>query len=240
MILAPRPESWTRLSIVVLAVLWLLCNPSAAEYLASRANVPAPISVPPSQDWYGFPGLHAQPYVNMTRDGNDGPWSSFTIQVGTPVQALKVFVSTAGSQTWVVAGEGCQSGEPTTCPKQRGGLYNYTGSTTWTSNLANISNNIYTLDLDAPLGYEGNGRYGFDDITLGFQGGGGPSLKNQTIAGVATKSWFLGLFGLAAKSSTFLNSNNQIPSFIQNLKNQSKIPSLSWGYTAGNQYRKPA
>jgi hypothetical protein len=91
--------------------------------------------------------------------------------------------------------------------------------------------------LDAELGYDGNGRYGFDDITLGFQGGGGPSLNNQTLAGIATKSFFLGLFGLAAKPSSFANSNDSIPSFIQNLKNQSNIPSQSWGYTAGNQYR---
>jgi len=130
------------------------------------------------------------PLVNICRDGNDGPWSSFTLQLGTPAQSVKVFVSTTGSQTWVIAQEGCQSGEPTSCAKLRGGLYNYTASTTWASNLANKSNNIYGLDLEVSLGYTGNGRYGFDDITLGFQGAGGPSLKNQTVAGVATKSFF--------------------------------------------------
>jgi hypothetical protein len=177
-------------------------------------------------------------YANICRDGNDGPWSSFSVQVGTPPQTVKVFISTASTQTWAVATEGCGSGDPTTCPKLRGGIYNYTASTSWVSNLANLSSNIYGLGLEDALGYVGTGRYGFDDVTLGIQGGSGPTLKNQTVAGIAAKEFLLGSFGLRPRSSNFTNYNDPSPSYVENLKNQSKIPSLSWGYTSGNQYRK--
>lgn len=28
-------------------------------------------------------------------DGDDGPWSSFVVQIGTPPQSMKVFISTS-------------------------------------------------------------------------------------------------------------------------------------------------
>jgi hypothetical protein len=211
------------------------------ERIDSRSTSPAPISVTPSQDWYDstfriFPCSSAP--ANFPRDGNDGPWSTFTIQIGTPPQSVKLLISTASSETWAVATEGCGSGDPTDCAQLRGGEYNYTASSTWVQNLANISTDIYYLTLESELGYEGKGRFGFDDITLGFQGTGGPTLNNQTVAGIATKQYFMGLFGLAPRATNFSSNGNAIPSFMQNLRNQSKIPSTSWGYTAGNQYRK--
>jgi hypothetical protein len=63
------------------------------------------------------------------------------------------------------------------------------------------------------------------------------TLINQTVGGFAATDTYLGLFGLDPRSSNFTNSP-PIPSYIQNLRNQSLIPSVSWGYTAGNQYRK--
>ena len=175
--------------------------------------------------------------TDRIRDGNDGPWSTFAIQIGTPPQTVKVLASTASYETWVIAPEGCQAGEPADCAKSRGELYNYNSSSTWESNLSNESSNIYPLTLGSSLGYIGKGRYGFDDITFGYKGSGGPTFKNQTIAGIATKSFFMGLFGLTPRASNFTSFNNPILSFMQNLQNQSMIPSLSWAYTAGNQYR---
>ena len=177
--------------------------------------------------------------TDQVRNGNDGPWSTFALQIGTPPQTVKVLASTASNEIWAIALEGCQSqlGDPTGCESLRGEFYNYSASSTWDSNLSNASTNIYALGLESSLNYTGNGRYGFDDITLGYIGSGGPTLKNQTIAGIATKSFFMGLFGLTPRSSNFTSLNNPTPSFMQNLRNQSMIPSLSWAYTAGNQYR---
>lgn len=119
----------------------------------------------------------------------------------------------------------------------RGELYNYNASSTWDPNLSNKTTDIYPLELETALGYTGKGRYGFDDITLGYIGSGGLTLNNQSIATIATKSFFMGLFGLTPRSKNFTSFNDPVPSFMQSLQNQSKIPSLSWGYTAGNQYR---
>jgi hypothetical protein len=101
-----------------------------------------------------------------------------------------------------------------------------------------LTTQIYELGLESNLGYSGNDRYGFNDVTLGFQGSSGPILKNQTVAGVATKDFFAGIFGLRPILSNFTDFDDSIPSYMENLKNQSMIPSTSWAYTAGNQYRK--
>lgn len=119
----------------------------------------------------------------------------------------------------------------------RGGEYDHAASSSYVPNIANTSTDIYFLTLESNLGYDGKGRYGFDDITLGFQGGGGVTLNNQTVAGIATKEYYMGLFGLAPRPTNFSSNSNAIPSFMENLRSEGKIPSISWGYTAGNQYR---
>ncbi|KAE9374134.1 acid protease [Stipitochalara longipes BDJ] len=192
-----------------------------AERIEPRSTTPAPIPVTPSQDW----------------DGNDGPWSSFAFQIGNPPQSVKLLISTALAQTWAVAPEGCGSGDPVNCTQLRGGEYNYNTSSTWVPNLADASTQIYYLTLESNLGYAGKGIYGFDDITLDFQGGGEVTLKNQTIAGIATEQYYMGLFGLAPRATNFSSDGAAVPSFMDNLRSQGKIPSISWGYTAGNQYR---
>jgi hypothetical protein len=122
--------------------------------------------------------------------------------------------------------------------QSRGGRYDYNASSSWVPNLASASNQIYFLTLESNLGYDGKGRYGFDDITLGSQGEGGASLKNQTVAGIATKQYYMGLFGLAPRPTNFSSDGAAVPSFMENLRSQGEIPSVSWGYTAGNQYRE--
>jgi hypothetical protein len=134
-----------------------------------------------------FPSFFSHLLLISTRDGNDGPWYSFSLQVGTPSQNVKVLISTAGTQTWVVAPDGCTPLDPSNCAISRGGEYLCNQSSTHVPNLTNVSSNIHNLSFESSLGYTGLGRYGFDDITLGWQGSGGPMLKNQTIAGIAAK-----------------------------------------------------
>lgn len=189
--------------------------------LSSRTPpLPAPIVIPASQDF----------------DGNDGPWSSFTLQVGSPAQDVKVLISTAGYQTWVVLTEGCTASDPSTCPMSRGGTFHPNESTTWVANNV-TAKGLFSLGLELNLGYTGNGKYGYDTVALGWQGSGGPSLGQQIVAGVATKEFYLGIFGLNPQPSNFSDFNDPTPSYMSNLKQRSLIPSLTWGYTAGNQYR---
>ena len=139
---------------------WLLWGVAAAHHLphlSPRATtVPAPIVIPASQEF----------------EGNDGPWSSFTLRLGTPEQNVNVMISTASYQTWAVVPQGCISSDPSSCGKLRGGEFNYNQSSTWTQNNV-TTNGTFTLGLELNLDYSGNGLYGYDTVALGWQGSGG-------------------------------------------------------------------
>ncbi len=192
------------------------------RWLAKRAasSVPAPISVQPSQKF----------------NGNDGPWSSFPIQVGTPPQIVNVLVSTASSQTWAINPQGCTSSDPANCSISRGGFFQPNDSSTWKQN-QDAANGLFPLVLETDLNVTGTGLYGYDTVSLSGQGSGGPTLDQQVVASIATKGYYLGLLGLNRGSSTLPGTSNEIPSFLSNLNQSNLIPSLSWSYTAGNQYR---
>jgi hypothetical protein len=133
---------------------------------------------------------------------------------------------------------GCIATDPSNCNDLRGGFFEVNASSTWEVNTANLSSNIYPLLIDQQLGYSANGELGFDDVTLGWQGAGGPALRNQTVAGFEDKDFYLGFFGLTPRASNFTSFDDPIPSYMQNLRTENLIPSTSWSYTAGNQYRK--
>ncbi|RDW59437.1 hypothetical protein BP6252_12524 [Coleophoma cylindrospora] len=193
--------------------------------LRPRATtVPAAISFAPSQEF----------------QGNDGPWSTFVITVGTPAQVFHVLITTAGQETWVPVPEGCLSTDPSDCGALRGALpfdnvpsngFDVNASSTWEAI------NLYELGLDSDLNYTGNGEYGFDTVGMQVPNSGGLNLTHQVVAGIATKDFYLGIFPLGPKPTNFTNFDNPQPSYLWTLKNQSYIPSLSWGYTAGAKYR---
>jgi hypothetical protein len=57
-------------------------------------------------------------------------------------------------------------------------------------------------------------------------------------SGVPDKDFLFGVFGLGPKPTNFTDGfNDPQPSFMWSLKNQSMIPSISYGYTAGAPYR---
>lgn len=172
----------------LLVALALFSAAVASPVEARTTSTVQPIVIPASQNF----------------EGNDGPWSSFTVQVGTPAQDVNVLISTAGYQTWAVAPQGCNSSDPTeppNCDKLRGGIFDRNQSTTWTpNNLTSGTSSpnqrgMFTLALEENLGYSDIGQYGFDTVVLGWQGSGGPSLSHQIIASIATNSFFLGIFG---------------------------------------------
>ncbi|KAL8946002.1 MAG: hypothetical protein Q9222_007543 [Ikaeria aurantiellina] len=202
--------------------LQVACAVAANAIVARDTPSPKPIVIPASQNF----------------EGNDGPWSSFTLQIGSPAQNVNVFISTAGAQTLPVAPQGCISSDPSNCAQLRGGLFDANQSTTWVSNILSPNKtDTFALGLETNLGYSANGKFGFDTVALGWQGSGGPSLEEQIVGGIATKDFYLGLFGLNPRPSNFSTFSDRVPSYMSNLKNQSLIPSLSWAYTAGNQYR---
>lgn len=112
--------SWSALPASVLFLVFSYSRGvmvNAAPTASSQVPVatPVPLVIPPSQSW----------------DGNDGPWSSFFIRVGTPAQSLRVLISTASNQPLVVLPEGCSSTDPSDCASNRGGIFNPNASSTW-------------------------------------------------------------------------------------------------------------
>ncbi|KAI9788686.1 MAG: hypothetical protein M1816_006737 [Peltula sp. TS41687] len=184
--------------------------------------VPTPLSLPPSQNW----------------DGNDGFWSSFGLQVGTPSQSVRVLAATSGSWLSVVLAGGCAPGDPNDCGS-RGYSFHFKNSSTWSDQ------GVYQLPLttrnlsvrNEPI----RARVGYDTITLGPQGYGTPTtLANQVILGFVVKDFYTGSLGLNRWAANLTSTKSPPrPSILQSLRDQNKIPSLSWSYTAGTFYRLP-
>ena len=172
------------------------------------------------------------PLTDNNRDGPDGPWSSFLLRVGTPAQDVRVLISSASQDTWVVLPSGCGKSDPSTCPDDRGGLFNYNKSSTWSTH------GLYELYNERNLGMNGNGLWGNDTLGLAVQGSGGPTLQNQVIACIVTDNFYLGMFGVNPKPTNYTGlDGDQQDSYMTSLKKQNIIPSTSFGYTAGAPYR---
>ncbi|KAH7417566.1 aspartic peptidase domain-containing protein [Cadophora sp. MPI-SDFR-AT-0126] len=215
--------SWGAWKVFALVhVLRLLQISEAATSTSSKVlqATPAPLIVPPSQLW----------------DGNDGPWSSFFIRVGSPPQTVRVLLSTASNQPLVVLPEGCSFDDPSDCANSRGGLFQRNSSSTWTQNNV-TTGGVFALSLGNNTGLSGDATYGTDTIALGYVGSGAPALDNQNVGCITTKDISMGFFGVNPAATNFSASSNPVQSYMANLKSQKQIPSLSYGYTAGNKYR---
>jgi hypothetical protein len=195
----------------------------------SNATIPDPISVSFTQNW----------------DGIDGSWNSLALRLGGPEQFTRAFVSTASQQTWAINPLACQyndtddSGQDVlkfdnTCNESRGRTFNLSGSTSWNQQ------GYYQLWLEKSLNLSGNGLYGNDTVGIGQPGEEGPTLHNQTIGTLITDNFWMGLFGINPKPTNFSTFADPTPSYMTNLFLQNKIPSVSWGYTAGAQYHETA
>lgn len=186
---------------------------ACARAQSSAAPAPSAISVPVSQYW----------------DGIDGRWSTFGIQVGTPPQQIRVLPYNPQGAVWAVLPDGCTSDDPADCDDKRGGLFLINRTSTWEQQ------GLYELSLFAeePLGIAGNGLYGKDAVELGWPGQNMPGLDSAIMAGIATKDFYVGGLPLNPWAVNFTSITQSTPSMMSQLKNQSKIPSLTYGYTAG-------
>ena len=201
-------------------VLALCVSHALASTLAARdaesTTMPAPLSITPDQNW----------------DGVDGQWSSFTLRIGTPEQFVRTFVSWSSYQTWAVLPEGClAAADYESCAEDRGGIFNTTQSSSWDRI------GLYELWIKRNLGINGNAIFGYDTVGLGGAGEEGPTLQNTTVGALAVEYFYMGIFGINPKPTNFTTFNDGSPSYMTKLKEQNYIPSVSFGYTAGAQYR---
>lgn len=124
-------------------------------------------------------------------EGNDGPWSSFYLRVGTPEQDVRVLVSTAASESMVVLSSyGCSTSVftkvPQDCAVSRGNLFNANQSSSW-HGLGLYGINQDGVGLEANLGYYQRTSFALDSLGISLTG---PRLESQTIGGIASPEPF--------------------------------------------------
>ncbi|KAF2419597.1 acid protease [Tothia fuscella] len=214
--LTSLPSSCAALVLLFALTPSALCRPNELLPRAGKTIV-APIAFTPAQNWEGI----------------DGSWNTFALRTGSPEQQVRVLISTASQQTWVVDPRGCPDDTPTnnTCAESRGTTFNLETSKTWKSQ------GLYDLWIESNLGLTGNAEYGFDTVGLGYPGEGGLALEGQIVGALAVKDFYFGHFGINPKPTNFTNFTDQSPSFMTTLRRKNLIPSVSWGYTAGVPYR---
>jgi hypothetical protein len=156
------------------------------------------------------------------------------IGVGTPPQYVSLLVSTTATNPWVVVPQACGTANASNhCVKSRGGVLQKNQSSTWQDK------GIYNLQFEQNLGYFGSGNFGLDSLTLGSPGsiGGNITVAKQIVAGIVSKNFYLATWGIRPADTNLTTLNNRYTSLLSNLKDLGKIPSLSWGYTAGSYHR---
>ncbi|KAK1597289.1 eukaryotic aspartyl protease [Colletotrichum navitas] len=170
------------------------------------------VALTPSNGWYGV----------------DGNWSAIELQVGTPGQTVNVLPSTSLSEFWVIGAGGCDA-NGSLCNSARGGVFEMAGSKSWSSL------GTWQLGFDY-LNNGGNGDYGLETLSATLlEGDGLLSMDNIITASINTTSYYLGFLGLGVTKGSFGNRVAESP-FSQAVKKYGRIPSYSYGYTAGAHY----
>ena len=208
---------WPSPAALLLALLSV--SSGQAHAFASRSTpVATPLSITPAGNW----------------EGVDGTWNTYAVRVGIPYTLVRLFVSTAGYQTWAIAPQGCASLSQHACDNNRGNDFYYNQSSTWQEQ------GEYKLWIEQNIGLDGStdiGEFGLDTVGLGYDGEGGPTLQKQVVGAIATDDYYYGLFGINPVPTNWSNFSDSSPSYMASLKDAGVIPSVSWAYTGGAQYR---
>lgn len=157
-------------------------------------------------------------FSNGTWKENDGNWSTFDVSVGTPPQIFQFLASNNQANISLPFSTSCINDGSTQCFA----YFQSNGSSTWTTS---------------------NSTSGFDILYHGDQNLGNHSISNSSESPSSPNVGFLGLGAVASTSSKkweYSDPNPNNLSFLQSLKGQKLIPSVSFGYTAGAWYRESA
>jgi hypothetical protein len=190
-----------------------------------------------------------------TFDGDDGKWSTFTINVAGDGdgkgQDFKVLISTSSPITLVPAQTSwCNTDD---CAKRRGietlnsfGLDDTPSNTYSKSGLYNLPLEIlyyWSRDLLLPGGNGTlGGEWGVTNVGLGRASKQSTTIAKQYVATSYLKDFFLGSLGLTVGSIS--PQGAELPTYFSGLTaskdadGNDVVPSISYGFTAGASYRK--
>jgi len=177
--------------------------------------------------------------------GNDGNWSTWPIQVGQPPQWFNVLPATSNGETWIPLIEACSNSpsvvlqDPNICAESRGvGDFEEAQSLGFQQNASSTWESIGTYNLPVQAGLfddDQAGLYGTDDVSL-HNLTGLLNLTGQSVAGIVTKDFWLGSFGIAKRAANFSTEKTIVPSLLEEMKAQNLTPSASFGLDVGASY----
>jgi hypothetical protein len=175
-------------------------------------------------------------------EGNDGKWSTFTINIGDHDgsgggQNFDVLISTSSSLTMVPnQAEWCDA----ECAPKRGiEIFNAKQPRGFESSSSQSWKELGQYNLPLPNWWPGekpNATWGSDNVGLGQSSKDSPILQEQWVVEYTVKELFMGSFGLAIEAVS-AGTGSKSP-FLYNFAGQNLIPSASYGYTAGAYYRE--
>lgn len=171
--------------------------------------------------------------VNKRRDGVDGQWSSFTVDIGTPNrQTVRLLPAIAANYLAIIDPQGCDEGSHSSlnnseCIDARGGVFNADQSSKW------HYIEVYYLGLFRDSGYQNvAAEIGIDLVSFGIDA------PDQVITVLAGQKFWLGMFGVSFLPINFSSVKNGPLSFLETLRRNDYITSRTWSYTAGARYRE--
>ena len=176
------------------------------------------------------------------REGPDGPWASFPINIGDSGTGLEgqtfhIFPALSLSIVTVpVTADFCSGKHATDKSCAARTTFSAGASPSWASR--------GQIDVISALGLSRfvsgnttaqNQTYGTDNVGLGTASKESPILATQNVAFITSKDFFLGLFGLSNKRLNWDIAPRL--TFLSNLRESNYTTSLSFSYTAGSKGR---
>lgn len=126
--------------------------------------------------------------------GNDGNWSTWPAQIGSPPQQFHIVPSTSHGEVWIPGPQGCSGrSAPLDCAASRGvGPFQGSQSLGFLENASSTWEQIgiYEFIVGGDL-FEATetGLYGQDTVALGSKGEN--VINNQTVAGTVTQDFWV-------------------------------------------------
>jgi hypothetical protein len=168
---------------------------------------------------------------------------SFYAYAGSPPQQFHVIPSINGQTLYIPISLDCERYNITDCGSSRGvEVFSSKPSPGFQPNASSTWSEIgiYPIGLGSNFGFNGNGMLGYDNAGLGTGTGtttNSIALEKLAIEAYASDKFWIGQLGLSQWPMN-VNDTEAPHSFLSRLKEEGRIPSLSFGYQIGAVYRK--
>ncbi|KAI5800078.1 aspartic peptidase domain-containing protein [Geopyxis carbonaria] len=186
-------------------------RPSTITPAAAKATA-QPLILPSSKQWYG----------------KLGNFSGFGLDIGTPAQTVDLWPLTGARGIFTVDWSQC-GGSNQACDNVQSFKFTTGNSSTW-DKLGQFPAEILNSDNSATVA-----TWGLDSVGLTQKDNTTVELEGHLVASFDAQYYTSGFLGLVPEATQL---NGTYPSLLDSLWAEGKIPSRSWGYTAGASYRK--